>query len=164
VLGWLLLALAALDLAAFWLPNALNALLAVTGLAVGAAGIGVPLDERLIGGIAGFGALWLVAAGYQRLRGRQGLGGGDPKLFGAIGCWLGWQALPLVLLIACLIGLAAVLGMLSAGRRVQGSDRLAFGVLLAAASWTTWLGITQLPPRIPEGAVVVLTRTIGSGD
>lgn len=164
VFGWLLLALAALDLAAFWLPNGLNAALAASGLAVGALGIGAPIEARLIGGVTGFAALWGVAWAYKRLRGRQGLGGGDPKLFGAIGCWLGWEALPLVLLAACLIGLAAVLGMMSAGRRVQGTDRMAFGVLLAAAAWTIWLGLTQLPPPIPEGATVVLRVVQKPGD
>jgi leader peptidase (prepilin peptidase)/N-methyltransferase len=149
VFGWLLLALAALDLAALWLPNGLNAALAVLGLGMGALGIGVPLAARGIGGIAGFAALWLVARGYKALRGRQGLGGGDPKLFGAIGCWLGWEDLPVVLLAASLIGLAVVLAMLAAGRRVRASDRMPFGVMLAMGAWAVWLVPQLLPPLIP---------------
>ena len=139
--GWLLLTLAALDVAALWLPNALTGLLAAAGLA----GLDPPLDARLIGGVAGFGVLWLVAWGYKRLRGRQGLGGGDPKLFGGIGLWLGWQALPLVLLAACLIGLAGVLGLMLGGRRVTATDRLPFGVMLAAAAFAVWLGLAIGP-------------------
>ena len=132
-------------MAALWLPNALTGLLAAAGLATGLAGLDPPLDARLIGGVAGFGVLWLVAWGYKRLRGRQGLGGGDPKLFGGIGLWLGWQALPLVLLAACLIGLAGVLGLMLGGRRVTATDRLPFGVMLAAAAFAVWLGLAIGP-------------------
>ena len=139
VFGWLLLALAALDLAAFWLPNLLTGSLAAAGLATGALGIPPAMDARLIGGIGGYAALAAVAAAYRLIRGRQGLGGGDPKLFGAIGCWLGWQALPMVLLAGASIGLAAVLGFVSAGRKVTGTDRMPFGVMLAAAAWLVWL-------------------------
>lgn len=156
VFGWLLLALAALDLAAFWLPNTLNAALALCGLAAGAIGLDPPIADRLTGGLAGFALLWLVARGYKALRGRQGLGGGDPKLFGAIGCWLGWQNLPLVLLAASLIGLAAVLGLMSAGRRVHATDRLPFGVMLAVGAWTIWLGGQLVEPHYPAGEPVQL--------
>lgn len=137
VFGWLLLALAALDLAAFWLPNLLTGTLALAGLATG---LWFPpaLSDRLIGGIAGFGVLWLVAALYRRLRGRDGLGGGDPKLFGAIGLWLGWRALPGVLLAACVVGLAYVLARRIAGRPLATTDRLPFGVLLAVAGYALW--------------------------
>ncbi|HTG39056.1 A24 family peptidase [Sphingomonas sp.] len=133
VFGWLLLTLGAIDLRAFWLPNPLVAALALTGLASGAVGIAPPLDVRLIGGAAGFGALWLVAALYRRARGRMGLGGGDPKLFGAIGLWLGWRALPGVLLIACVIGLCIAIA-----RGMRGGERLPLGTLLAAAGFAWW--------------------------
>lgn len=140
VFGWLLLSLATLDLVAFWLPNLLTGALAAAGLMTGALGIPPPMDARLIGGIGGFAALAAVAAAYRLIRGQQGLGGGDPKLFGAIGCWLGWQALPLVLLAGALIGLAAILGLRMGGRKVAATDRLPFGVMLAAAAFTIWLG------------------------
>ncbi|WP_294266782.1 A24 family peptidase [uncultured Sphingomonas sp.] len=135
VFGWLLLALGAIDLAAFWLPNRLVAALALGGLASGAAGLPPTWMERLIGGVAGFGVLWLVAALYRRMRGRMGLGGGDPKLFGAIGLWLGWRALPGVLLAACVIGLAWAVAA-----RMRGDSRLPLGTLLAAAAWLFWVG------------------------
>lgn len=145
VFGWLLLTLAALDVAALWLPNALTAALAATGLGTGLLGLNPPLDERLIGGAAGFGVLWLVAWSYKRLRGRQGLGGGDPKLFGGIGLWLGWHALPLVLLAACLIGFAGIFGLMLGGHKVTATDRLPFGVMLAAAAFAVWLGLAIGP-------------------
>ncbi|BCA61145.1 hypothetical protein HMP09_0379 [Sphingomonas sp. HMP9] len=139
VFGWLLLALASLDLVAFWLPGRLTGLLALAGLASAAIGIDPPLPERLIGGIAGFGTLWLVALGYRHVRGRDGMGGGDPKLFGAIGLWLGWQMLPAVLLIASMIGLGVVLAAHLKGRSMAADTALPFGALLAIAGYPAWL-------------------------
>ncbi|MES2442593.1 MAG: prepilin peptidase [Pseudomonadota bacterium] len=138
VFGWLLLALAALDLKAFWLPNELTGALAVTGVI---AGLFLEPDmlERVIGGVGGWAVLMVAASGYRVLRGKDGLGGGDPKLFGAIGLWLGWKALPMVLLGACVIGLAAVLAMRLGGRRMGMQDRLPLGVLLAAAAFAAWM-------------------------
>lgn len=135
IFGWLLLTLAAIDFRAYWLPNTLTAALALCGLLFGIA----PIEDRLIGGVAGFAALWLVAAGYRHLRGRDGLGGGDPKLFGAIGLWLGWQHLPTVLLLACAIGLAIVIVGYARGRELRGDDRLPLGTLLAPAAYFMWL-------------------------
>ncbi|MDJ0277749.1 A24 family peptidase [Sphingomonas sp. 2R-10] len=136
--GWLLLALGAIDLAAFWLPDVLTGALAVVAIGGGLAGVAPALPDRLIGGVAGFGALWMVAAAYRRMRGRIGLGGGDPKLFGAIGLWLGWRALPMVLLVAAFAGVAVVALMAIAGRRPAATDRLPLGTLLAGAAYLCW--------------------------
>lgn len=165
VFGWLLLALAALDLAAFWLPDALNLALALAGLAAGGLGLGPPLLQRLVGGMLGYAILWAVARAYRALRGRQGLGGGDPKLFGAIGCWLGWQALPMVLLAASLIGLAVVLGMIGARRQVRASDRLPFGVMLAMGAWAVWLGQQFDPaPAFSQSPQVLMVQVSPTRD
>jgi leader peptidase (prepilin peptidase)/N-methyltransferase len=77
-------------------------------------------------------------------------------LFGAIGCWLGWHALPLVLLAAALIGLAAVLGLYMGGRKVTATDRLPFGVMLAAAAFTVWIGQALTPPPPEEQTVIMM--------
>jgi len=137
--GWLLLALAALDLAVFWLPDRLTILLAAGGLLSGAIGIDPPLMARLIGGVAGFGGLWCIGQGYRLVRKREGLGGGDPKLLGAIGLWLGWAMLPAVLLLAALTGLALVLTGAMTGRAARLDDRVPFGALLAIAAYPAWL-------------------------
>lgn len=137
--GWLLLALAALDVAEYWLPDRLTLALALTGVGLGLVGVPPMLSDRVIGGVAGFASLWLIAAGYRLVRHREGLGCGDPKLFGAIGLWLGWRTLPAVLVLACLIGFAALLMRLVAGRAVAGHDRLPFGALLAIAAYPAWL-------------------------
>jgi leader peptidase (prepilin peptidase)/N-methyltransferase len=138
VCGWLLLALGAVDLAAFWLPDRLTLTLAIAALVGGMAGAAPDMTDRLMGGAGGFVTLWLIAALYRQIRGRTGLGGGDPKLFGAIGLWLGWRALPVVLLVASLAGLAVVLVMAVAGRRPTTTDRLPLGTLLAGAAFLCW--------------------------
>jgi leader peptidase (prepilin peptidase) / N-methyltransferase len=137
--GWWLFLLAALDVEHHWLPDRLTLPLIPAGLAVGWLGIGPPLEPRLIGALAGFVSLALIAWAYRKLRGREGLGGGDPKLFAAIGAWLGWSQLPFVLLGAGLIGLGAILVMRLRGRDVAATDRLPLGTLLALAAWPIWL-------------------------
>jgi leader peptidase (prepilin peptidase)/N-methyltransferase len=144
--GWLLLALAALDLAVFWLPDRLTITLAAAGLLTGAIGVDPPLMVRLIGGAAGFGGLWCVGRGYRVLRKRDGLGGGDLKLLGAIGLWLGWAVLPAVLLLAALTGLALVLVEHLAGRPARLDDRVPFGALLAIAAYPAWLFLLGSTP------------------
>lgn len=146
VFGWLLLALAALDITAFWLPDRLTLMLALAGIVTALLGIDPPMLDRLIGGAAGFGVLWLIGAAYQRLRGREGLGGGDPKLLGAIGLWLGWRMLPVVLLLASLTGLAIVLMRMLTGRAVRADDRMPFGALLAIAAYPAWLVMLAVVP------------------
>lgn len=137
--GWWLLILAALDVDHHWLPDRLTLPLSAAGLAAAALGAGPPLIDRGAGAAAGFLVLWAIGFCYQRLRGREGLGGGDPKLLAAIGAWLGWQALPFVLLAAGVLGLAGVLAMRIAGRGVSATDRLPLGALMAAAAWPIWL-------------------------
>ena len=136
-LFWLLLlAPAILDARHHWLPDPLTLVLAIAGLAVGGIAAGALFLDRLIGGAAGFASLWLIAESYRRSRGREGLGAGDPKLLGAIGLWTGALALPAIVLIAALGGLAVAV--------VQGRgrlDRMPFGSLLAGAAilWTAIL-------------------------
>ncbi len=144
VFGWLLVALAALDVAELWLPDALTAPLALAGVAMGLLGAEPPLVDRLVGGVAGYGVLALVAVGYRRWRGREGLGAGDPKLMGAIGLWLGWRVLPFVLLLASAAGLAAVLAARLAGRQVASDTPVPFGALLAAAAYPLWLVVVTV--------------------
>jgi leader peptidase (prepilin peptidase)/N-methyltransferase len=137
--GWMLLLLGALDVEHFWLPDRVTYPFALIGIAAGAGGIMPFPNDRLIGLAVGFGGLWLVGTLYRLVRGREGLGGGDPKLFGAIGAWLGWAALPTVLLLAGLAGLAAILLARTRGETVSATTRLPLGALLAVAAWPVWL-------------------------
>lgn len=137
--GWTLVALALLDARHLWLPDRLTIGLALGGLAASVAGLGPPPRTALIGLAAGFGSLWLIGFTYRRIRGRIGLGGGDPKLVGAIGAWVGWAMLPPVLLLASLAGLAAIAARALQGRPLAAADKLPLGALLAVAAWPVWL-------------------------
>ncbi|KRB86919.1 peptidase A24 [Sphingomonas sp. Root710] len=139
IFGWLLLALALLDARHFWLPDKLTFVLAATGLAAGVAGLAPSFADRLIGGAVGFLLFAGVAWGYRLLRHRDGMGGGDVKLFGAIGLWLGWRILPFALLGAALVGLVWSLVQIGRGRRLTGSSSVPFGTCLAIAAWIGWI-------------------------
>lgn len=142
VFGWILVALMLLDAAHLWLPDRLTLPLAALGLAVSAADHGVPIRDGVIGAAAGFTSLTLIALAYRAVRGRIGLGAGDPKLFAAIGAWLGWTMLPFVLLLASAAGLASLAVRRMRGARVLGTDRIPLGTLLAIAAWPVWLVMT----------------------
>ena len=151
VLGWQLLLIAAIDAEHFWLPDALTLPLFLSGLFAAVAldpanvqsglqwSLVGPLTAPLMGAAVGFGGLWLLAFLYRRVRGRDGLGGGDPFLLGAIGAWVGWAGLPSVLLWASAAGLAVVAAKLVLRRPVASADRLPFGAFLAVGAWMTWL-------------------------
>lgn len=145
VFGGLLLLLALLDARHYWLPNPLTAALALAGLGAGLLGLQPDLASRLIGGAAGYLLFAGVRLGYRHLRGREGMGGGDVKLFGAIGLWLGWQMLPLVLFGAAAAGLFWALILLATGRSLSGASRLPFGVFLALAAGGGWLALEWTP-------------------
>jgi leader peptidase (prepilin peptidase)/N-methyltransferase len=138
-LGWWLLLTAALDARHQWLPDLLTLPLVPLGLLAAWAGFGPGLESRAIGGLAGFALLAGIGLLYRFARSREGLGGGDPKLLAGIGAWLGWQALPFVLLGAGLLGLSAVLLKRVRGELVRATDRLPLGTLMALAAWPLWL-------------------------
>lgn len=145
--GWNLLLIAVVDGEHFWIPDILTGPLFVVGLMAAVllypAGISQALPHALygplIGAAAGFGSLWLLATFYRLVRKREGLGGGDPILFGAIGAWVGWSALPTVLLYASLSGLGVALFKLILRKPVSATDALPFGVFLAIGGWLTYL-------------------------
>lgn len=137
--GWWLLLIAAIDAEHHWLPDRLTLPLLPAGLIAAWAGLGGAIEARLIGAAAGFAGLWAIALLYRILRGREGMGGGDPKLLGALGAWLGWTQLPFVLLGAGLVGLAVVASRRFRGEAVSATDRLPLGTLMALAAWPIWL-------------------------
>lgn len=139
LLGWQLLLIALVDGEHFWLPDQLTFPLAGTGFVAAALLDRLVLADSIAGAAAGFGVLWLLARAYRRLRGREGLGGGDPFLLAAGGAWTGWAGLPSVLLWAAVAGLSVAGAVLVTRGRVSGSDRMPFGVFLAIGIWMTWL-------------------------
>jgi len=143
LLGWWLLLTAMLDLEHQWLPDRLTLPLIPLGLAAGWAGFGPPLAERAAGAAIGWAILFAIAFLYRRLRGREGMGGGDPRLLGALGAWVGAWYLPAILLGAGLLGLAAVLAMRLRGEEVSATSRLPLGTLMILAAWPVWLVVAS---------------------
>lgn len=119
IFGWLLLPLVVLDHKHLWLPNRLVLTLAMVGLLIGPVMTPIiSILERFAGLIVGFLSLEIVRQGYRQFRRQDGMGAGDPKMFAALGVWVGWQGLPIVLLGASAIGLLSVwLGRLTAQQR-----------------------------------------------
>ncbi|MEQ1698415.1 MAG: A24 family peptidase [Hyphomicrobiaceae bacterium] len=139
MLGVALVWLSVEDTFTFRLPDA--GTLPLTGAGLVWCAIATPGDlvRHAAAAALGFGALYLVASGYLRLRGQHGLGLGDAKLFSASGAWLGLEGLPSVLLIASVSGLVWTGTAFALGRRVERSTRLPFGPFLACATWIVWL-------------------------
>jgi leader peptidase (prepilin peptidase)/N-methyltransferase len=147
-LGWWLLLTAALDLEEQWLPDLLTLPLILLGLAAAWAGFGPPLAERLWGAGIGWAVLEAIRLIYRLSRGRDGMGGGDPKLFAAAGAWVGAWNLPVILLTAGLLGIAAVLTMILRGQQMESGTRMPLGTLIALALWPAWLLVAIQPSSI----------------
>jgi len=139
LLGWWLLLIAIVDAEHFWLPDRLTIPLAVFGLVAAAAYGPQRLIDHAIGASAGFVILTAIAWVYEKLRGRQGMGGGDARLLAAAGAWAGWIGLPSVVLWASATALVVVAVKATIQRRVRGDDRVPFGTYLAFGIWLTWL-------------------------
>jgi leader peptidase (prepilin peptidase)/N-methyltransferase len=92
----------------------------------------VSLRDAVIGAVAGYLALWSVYWLFKLIRGKEGMGYGDFKLLAALGAWLGWQMLPLIVLLSSVVGAAIGIGLVV----FKGRDHqipLAFGPYLAIA-------------------------------
>ncbi len=132
LLCWVLVALAAIDLDTQMLPDDLTLPLLWTGLAFNLGATFAPLGSAVIGAIAGYLALWTVYWGFKLATGKEGMGYGDFKLLAAIGAWLGWQMLPLVILLSSAVGAVVGISLIAFAR--HGRDRpIPFGPYLAAA-------------------------------
>lgn len=134
-----LLLIAVIDAEHFWLPNILTLPLGAAGLAASAFIGPGRFADHLIGAILGFAVLAGLAALYKRMRGRDGLGGGDARLLGALGAWVGWAGLPSVVVWASLAGLSWVLARVLARRAPSLDTALPYGTYLAIGAWLTWL-------------------------
>src|SRR5690554_7847046 len=134
-----LLALAVIDLRTQLLPDALTLPLLWAGLLYHLLFQPYMLSAAVIGAMAGYLVLWSVYWLFKLVTGKEGMGYGDFKLLAALGAWLGWQALPLVLILSA--GIGAIVGLLIhlAVPRLRGAP-LPFGPWLALAGWVALLG------------------------
>jgi leader peptidase (prepilin peptidase)/N-methyltransferase len=150
---WILIALTAIDLDEQLLPDQLTLPLLWLGLLFQMSAGHLELSDSILGVIFGYGILWFIYHMFKMITGKEGMGYGDFKLLGALGAWLGWQMIPLVLIFSSVTG--AIFGILLAV--IAKRDRQApmpFGPFLAAggfigmfwgdmlfAKYLIWIGI-----------------------
>ena len=139
LLTWILIALTFIDFDTQLLPDNITLPLVWIGLLLSLAhspDTQFPIDPRssIIGGVAGYMSLWSVYWAFKLITGKEGMGYGDFKLFAAFGTWLGWQMLPLIILLSAFTGAVVGITLIVA----RGRDRnipIPFGPYLAAAGW-----------------------------
>ena len=153
-LAWTLLALSVIDLERQQLPDALTLPLLWSGLLLSLIRVGgdvlfTDVGSSVIGAAAGYLVLWTVYQVFKLVTGKEGMGYGDFKLLAALGAWLGWQALPLIVLLSAATG--AIVGI--AGVTLLGRSRhvpIPFGPFLAAAGLVTLLRGEALMDRYAQ--------------
>jgi leader peptidase (prepilin peptidase)/N-methyltransferase len=129
---WTLLALTCIDFDTQLLPDDLTLPLLWAGLIVNLSGMFVPLSTAVIGAVAGYLSLWAIYWLFKLIRGKEGMGFGDFKLLAALGAWLGWQMLPVIVLLSSVVGTVIGVSLIV----FKGRDHnipLAFGPYLAIA-------------------------------
>ncbi|HUL80935.1 MAG TPA: A24 family peptidase [Gammaproteobacteria bacterium] len=139
---WSLLALTLIDLDHKLLPDSITLPLLWAGLVIAAAPIGgrplfTDLHSSVIGAVAGYLSLWVVYQLFKLITGKEGMGYGDFKLLAAIGAWVGWQKLPLVILASAAVGSIVGVALIAGGRSRH--VPIPFGPYLAAAGWIALL-------------------------
>lgn len=138
LLTWALIVLTLIDVDHQLLPDDITLPLLWLGLIVNSFGLFTTLSSALWGAVAGYGILWSIYWLFKLLTGKEGMGYGDFKLLAALGAWMGWQALPQIILLSSLVG--AVVGLIMMAFR--GHDRnipIPFGPYLAGAGFIAML-------------------------
>jgi leader peptidase (prepilin peptidase)/N-methyltransferase len=147
---WMLIPLTGIDADHQLLPDAITLPLLWFGLLASlghdpAAGSALPVEPRdaILGAAAGYMLLWSVFHAFKLLTGKEGMGFGDFKLFAALGAWLGWQMLPLILLLSA--GVGAAVGIALIVFRKQGREvPIPYGPYLAGAGWIAMMWGPQI--------------------
>ena len=137
-LTWALLALSVIDIRTQLLPDVITLPLLWAGIIVNFNGLFTDLESAVLGAIFGYMSLWTVYQLFRLLTGKEGMGFGDFKLLAVLGAWLGWQFLPLIILLSAVVGAAVGLSMIA----FRGRDRnipIPFGPYLAGGGWIALL-------------------------
>jgi leader peptidase (prepilin peptidase)/N-methyltransferase len=132
ILLWMLIAMSFIDLDTQLLPDELTLPLMWLGLLINLDGTFVPLRDAVIGAAAGYVFLWLVYWMFFAATGKEGIGYGDFKLLAALGAWMGWMLLPLIVLLSSVVGATVGLLMIAFKRHHRDSP-IPFGPFLATA-------------------------------
>lgn len=149
--SWALLTLSVIDIDTQLLPDDITLPLLWLGLLFNLGGHFVPLADAVLGAAAGYLILWAVYWLFKLVTGKEGMGYGDFKLLAALGAWLGWQSLPMIILLSSLVGAVVGIALMAIKRRGR-EIPIPFGPYLALAGWLSliwgeqllnaWLGVT----------------------
>ena len=138
ILTWGLVCLTLIDFDHMLLPDQITLPLLWLGLLVNLNGAIVPLNDSVIGAVAGYMSLFSIFWLFKLITGKEGMGHGDFKLVAVFGAWIGWQLLPLLILMASAVG--AVIGIsIMMFKNHQREQAIPFGPYLAIAGWITLL-------------------------
>lgn len=138
ILTWALIALTMIDFDVQLLPDKITLPLLWLGLMLSLFNIFTDSHAAIIGALAGYLSLWSVYQFFKILTGKEGMGYGDFKLLAMLGAWLGWQALPQIILLSALVG--AVVGISLILFRLHDKGKpIPFGPYLAAAGWISMM-------------------------
>jgi len=138
ILTYSLLALAAIDLEQQILPDSITLPVLWLGLLFSVMGGLVDCESSILGAATGYLSLWSVYQLFKCLTGKEGMGYGDFKLLALLGAWLGWQAVPLVIVLSSVVGALFGLGLVLFRHHVS-DQPIPFGPFLAAAGWIVLL-------------------------
>jgi len=127
---WALIALTFIDADTQLLPDQITQPLIWLGLLVNSGGLFTDLASALIGAVAGYLVLWVIYWLFKLATGKEGMGYGDFKLLAAIGAWLGWSMLPVVILLSSAVGAIVGISLIAFARRAR-SQAIPFGPYLA---------------------------------
>ncbi|WP_448565682.1 prepilin peptidase [Thalassotalea ganghwensis] len=143
ILTWSLIALTMIDFDHMLLPDQITLPLIWLGLLININGLIVPLEQSVIGAVAGYMSLYSIFWLFKLLTGKEGMGHGDFKLLAVFGAWMGWTLLPILILMASVVG--AVIGLsLMLFKGHQREQAIPFGPYLAIAGWITILWGQQI--------------------
>lgn len=132
VFVWFLIAMTFIDADTQLLPDDLTLPLLWLGLLLNLHGTFTSLENAVIGAVAGYLSLWIVYWAFKLLTGKEGMGYGDFKLLAALGAWMGWSMLPLIILLSSAVGAVIGISMMVLGRLGKGKP-IPFGPYLAIA-------------------------------
>lgn len=132
--SWALIALIFIDIDHQLLPDTITLPLLWLGLLFNLLATFTDIHSAVIGAIAGYLSLWLVYHGFRLVTGKEGMGYGDFKLLAALGAWMGWQALPMIILLSSLVGAVVGISLILLKKQTR-ENPIPFGPFLAAAGW-----------------------------
>ncbi len=138
VLTWVLIALSFIDIDHQLLPDSITLPVLWIGLALSLFDVYTDTQASIIGAIAGYMVLWTIYQGFKLVTGKEGMGYGDFKLLALFGAWLGWQILPMIILLSSLVGAVIGITMIIFAKRDHNIP-IPFGPYLAAAGWLALL-------------------------